>query len=70
MLSVREHVLSFAIRGLAIEQKLEHSWNRALLGNLTVSHLIKNLRPFLESSSQEFATATRPDTQPTTSHAV
>lgn len=70
MLLVTEHVLSFAARGLAIEQNLEHSCNRALLENLTVSHLIKNLRPFLESSSQEFATGTRPDTQSATSHAV
>jgi len=70
VLSVTEHVLSFAVRGLAIAQKLEHSWNRVRLENLTFSHLIKNLHPFEESNWQEFTTATCPDTQSATSRAV
>jgi hypothetical protein len=69
VLSVTEHVLSCAVRVLAVEQKLEHPWNRVHLENLTVSNLIKNLHPLVESNSQEFATGTYPDTQCATSHA-
>jgi len=68
VLPVTEHVHSFAVRGLAIAQKFEHSWNRVRLENLTVSHIIKNLHPFEESHSQDYAIRTRPDTQSATSH--
>lgn len=70
VLSVTEHLLSFAVRGLTIAQKLEHPWNRVRLEDLTVSHLIKNLHPFEESNSQQFALRTRPDTQSAAPHAV